>query len=84
MSSLVEERNKWREQLEEGESLNIPVLDAYKDNRNSEDWRVSSQIEKLCEYVMFLEDELKGVEELLPVRSDFETGLEIKNLLGEV
>ena len=65
MTNLAEERNSWREQLEEGESLHIPVLDAYKDNRNSESWRVSSQIEKLCEYVMFLEDELKEQEDNL-------------------
>ena len=83
MTNLAEERNSWREQLEEGESLHIPVLDAYKDNRNSESWRTSSQIEKLCEYVMFLEDELKGVKELLPVPSTFDTGLVVKNLLGD-
>ena len=54
MNILVQERNNWREKLGQGEPLNIPVLEAYKESRNSESWRVSSQLEKLCEYVLFL------------------------------
>lgn len=56
---LVEERKKWRKEMEEGNLPFMPVLKAYRDNRGSESWRSSKTAEVMCEYILFLEEELE-------------------------
>lgn len=53
---LVEQRNEWRRAFEVGESPIMPMLDDYRKNRDSESWRFSSYLEKICEYVLYLEE----------------------------
>jgi len=53
--NLLEQRNAWREQFEAGAALDSHILNEYKENRESELWRASRQIEKMCEYIIYLE-----------------------------
>ena len=58
--TLPAERYKWREQMENG-TFEIPhFLLEYKQNRDSDLWRMSRQHEKLCEYALFLEDKINA------------------------
>lgn len=59
---LVLERKKWRKDFEAGLACDAPVLRDYRQHRDSELWRVSSQVEKLCEYILFLEDQLSDYD----------------------
>lgn len=52
---LIDERDAWRRQLESGSHLDIYVLQQYKLNRNSNLWRSTREVEKLCETILFLE-----------------------------
>jgi hypothetical protein len=54
-TGLTDERNKWRRQLESDGALNIYVLQQYRLNRNSNLWRATREVEKLCETILFLE-----------------------------
>lgn len=36
------------------------VLEDYRRNRFSEDWRVSESVEELCEYILYLEQALEN------------------------
>jgi hypothetical protein len=51
---LVDERNKWRKEFEGGDE-NLIILNEYRKNRESESWRVSREVERLCEYALYLE-----------------------------
>lgn len=53
--NLVKSRDEIRALIEANDSLDNPVLNAYKLNRDSEMWRVSKVIEELCEYILYLE-----------------------------
>ncbi len=57
-SSLLEERNRWRSEFAEGKSIDSPWLEDYRKNRDSELWRSTRAMEKLCEYVLYLEEKL--------------------------
>jgi hypothetical protein len=35
------------------------LLEDYRENRNSESWRVSRQVEELMEFILFLEKRLE-------------------------
>jgi acyl carrier protein len=54
---LVKEREQWKKEFETGHIF-LPLLDTYKKNRNSDSWRSTHAIEKVCEYVIFLENKL--------------------------
>ena len=54
--NLVEQRLKWRKEYEEGLVPFDSVLKDYRENRLSEHWRASSLVERLCEYIIFLEE----------------------------
>lgn len=58
--NLVEERDAWRASFKEGK-LYSKILQDYRDNRNSELWRLSKNIEYLCEYVLFLEGAIHDI-----------------------
>jgi len=52
---LVQERDGWRRDFEAGERPDSAILADYRKHRNSEYWRASRAMEKLCEYILFLE-----------------------------
>ena len=53
--SLVEQRNGWLAECIAGTFLPHFLFEDYKANRNSELWRSSAQLERLFEYILFLE-----------------------------
>ncbi len=55
MNHLLEERNRWREEFKTGEGYDPHYLQLYRLHRESDLWRMSRQVEKLCEYVIYLE-----------------------------
>jgi len=55
VEGLVGERNIWREYFKSGGKLDCHIFNEYKENRESELWRASRQIEKMCEYILYLE-----------------------------
>ncbi|QDP66510.1 MAG: hypothetical protein Tp1111DCM1126091_16 [Prokaryotic dsDNA virus sp.] len=54
----TESRDLWKEQFELGYTPSDIVLDDYRRHRDNPYWRVSSQVEQLCEYILYLEKEL--------------------------
>lgn len=56
--SLVEERDKWREEFANNTYEPIYYLEKYRENRNSNMWRSTREFERFCEYALYLEDEL--------------------------
>lgn len=60
--NLVEQRNTWRKAMESGVWY-CSNLEDYRKYRNTEDWRSTMLIENLCEYILFLEDALEGLED---------------------
>lgn len=56
--SLVAERNRWKKNFESGKRINCHWLQEYENNRESELWRSTRSLEELCEYVLYLEQEL--------------------------
>lgn len=59
MEWLTDERKKWRSDIEQGMWNEPYVLQQYRENRDSNLWRSTREVEKLCEYVLYLEDCLK-------------------------
>jgi len=65
--NVLEERNKWKYQLEEGtfDLSQLYWLNEYKANREEEagrtDFRMNRQIEMMCEYIMWLEKRIEDV-----------------------
>lgn len=57
--NLLEERNHWRKQCEDGTFEEPQYIKEYRTNRESELWRSTRQVEKLCEYVLYLESLVK-------------------------
>jgi hypothetical protein len=51
-----EERQAWREEYEEGKQCDSYLLELYRHHRDDPLWRSSREVEKLCEYILFLED----------------------------
>ena len=56
---LVASRDKMLERFTRGEKPLTVILVDYRENRNSEEWRMSVSVEELCEYILYLESELK-------------------------
>lgn len=57
--SLVDERNGWRTSFENGEEVYMPILEKYRECRDSESWRTSRICERMCEYILHLEEQLR-------------------------
>jgi len=55
---LVQDRNDMLEHFLKGVKPH-GLLEGYRENRNSESWRVSRQVEELMEYILFLEKRLE-------------------------
>ena len=54
---LNKQRNEWAEKFQEGERP--ALLEAYEEIRKSELGRLSTQVEKLAEYALYLEYNLQ-------------------------
>jgi len=52
---LQDERYTWRKEMEQGTWIEPDILQQYRANRDSSLWRATRQVEKLCEYILFLE-----------------------------
>jgi hypothetical protein len=52
---LTDERNKWRSEIQEGLWHEPHILQQYRANRDSNLWRSTREVEKLCEYILHLE-----------------------------
>lgn len=55
LTLLTDERYTWRQELEHGFWHEPDILQQYRANRDSNLWRATRQVEKLCEYILFLE-----------------------------
>lgn len=60
--NLVKQRNEWRKEMMYG-NFHLDVLQAYRINRDREDWRSSEITEKLCEYILFLEEHYESLQD---------------------
>ena len=58
---LVQDRNDTLEYFLKGGKPH-GLLEDYRENRNSESWRVSRQVEELCEYILYLERKLEELK----------------------
>ena len=58
--TVVGQRKQWRESYENGEKPSSRILEDYRENRENPYWRLSGQVEALCEYILFLEEALEG------------------------
>jgi len=56
---LVQDRNDMLEYFLKGGKPH-GLLEDYRENRNSESWRVSRQVEELMEYILYLESCLEN------------------------
>lgn len=63
MKTIIQERNSWLEEFKAGERP--ALLLTYEEIRNSELERLSSQVEKLAEYALYLEYKLTHTTELI-------------------
>jgi hypothetical protein len=59
---LVAERESWRMDIQSGNFFVHELYEDYVLNRNSELWRSTRQLERLFEYIMYLEDKVTHQE----------------------
>lgn len=60
--NLVKQRLAWEARYALGIESDSPALKDYKENRLSENFRLSSSMEKLFEYIISLERRVKELE----------------------
>ncbi len=64
--NLVANRDKWRQLLKEcGVDKLSTLMREYRVKRNSENWRISSTVEILCEHILILEEENERLQKEL-------------------
>lgn len=64
--NLVTNRDKWRQTLKEyGVDKLSALMREYRVKRNSENWRISSTVEILCEHILILEEENERLQKEL-------------------
>lgn len=63
--NLVEQRLRWRAEFNSGERPELEPLKHYESIRCSETERMSAQVEKLCEYILYLESKIQVISEPL-------------------
>jgi len=66
---LTDERYTWRKELELGIWYEPDILTQYRLFRDSDLWRATRQVEKLCEYILHLEG-AKTMSETITVLCD--------------
>lgn len=54
MRDLARERDQWHMSYRRG-GCNIPMLDIYRQRRLDSNWSTNKTVEKLCEYIIYLE-----------------------------
>lgn len=54
--------DKWKSEIEQGIWHEPYILQQYRINRNSNLWRSTREVEKLCEYVIYLESLSRKIE----------------------
>ena len=65
MSILLEERQSWREYYKNGGRPDCPYLNDYVKNRDSDLWRSTRALEKLCEYILYLEEKIMDFDDII-------------------
>lgn len=64
--NLITKRDGWRKSIREcGIDGLSRVMREYRLKRDSEDWRLSSTVEILCEYILLLEEENERLQKEL-------------------
>lgn len=56
--NLVKTRDQWLESFRKGEQPTSRLLQDYRQNRDNEMWRASKEVEELCEYIIYLEEQV--------------------------
>jgi hypothetical protein len=59
---LLEESNFWKKEFLDGTYEEPYFLVEYRQNRNSDLWRSTRVVEKMCEYILFLENKIGILE----------------------
>lgn len=58
---VVNSRNQWRDEMKlNGGLVMHPTLNAYRKNRDSNQFRINSSVEGLCEYILYLENKIRA------------------------
>jgi len=76
-TGLTDERYTWRYELQHSFWHEPYVLQQYRANRDSNLWRSTREVEKLCEYILYLEGQCglvegaKTMSEILAVYCDY-------------
>ena len=64
--NLVTNRDNWRQTLKEyGVDKLSTLMREYRVKRDSENWRISSAVEILCEHILILEEENERLQKEL-------------------
>lgn len=58
--SLLNEREMFRKLIEKNGCPQWPVLEDYRANRNSNSWRTTTSLERICEYIIYLENKVEN------------------------
>ena len=61
----LDQRKAWTKAYLEGEPCDSLWLADYRKNHESDTWRASSQMEKLCAYVLFLEQTITEMDNII-------------------
>lgn len=64
MEWLKDERIGWRNDLNLGTWTEPYALQMYRKNRESSLWRSTREVEKLCEYILYLEEKISLKEQI--------------------
>lgn len=60
---VVSARDKWRDEIQLNQTMGgHPILNEYRAKRDSNEFRINSGIEQLCEYILYLEDRNKELQ----------------------
>lgn len=60
---VVSARDKWRTEFELNQTMDThKILNDYRVGRGSNSFRINSNVEQLCEYILYLEDRNKMLE----------------------
>lgn len=68
---LTEQRNNWNIEFKKTGMCNNVYLNNYRINKDSNSWRMSSGVEHLCEYILFLEEKVGDLMMEIKVRGEY-------------
>lgn len=58
-TSQVEHRLSWRKDMEKNNFDKPVLLHIYEENRENPNWAMATDIQHLCEYILFLQSKFK-------------------------